>query len=136
MRHFAASACLALLLTGCGESGSPMQSTWEGLPASDWARLTKDTNVETRRRAVVALGELGLPDASESVPALADATADEDPAVRLMALQSLEKLAPKASKAQAKVTRAMSDKNKVIMKQAMKTFKAIELAKPSPLNPN
>jgi hypothetical protein len=47
---------------------------------------------------------------------------------------SLEKLAPRALKAQPAVGRAINDKEKVIMKQAIKTYRAIELARPSALN--
>ncbi len=62
--------------------------------------------------------------------------ADEDPGVRFQALHSLGLLAPKAGKAQGAVGRAMSDKNKGVAKEAMKTFKLIEMAKPSALNGN
>jgi hypothetical protein len=48
-----------------------------------------------------------------------------------MSLKSLEKLAPKARKAQDAVSRTIKDKNKLVMKQAVKTFKAIEMAKPT-----
>lgn len=134
MRRLAATACLSLLLIGCGSHGFRGEATWEGHSTSDWVRLAKDDDVEARRKAVTALGELGLSEAGESVPALTDAVADPDPLVRLLALQSLEKLAPRESKAEAAVGRAINDKHKAIARQAMTTLKAIELARPSPLN--
>jgi HEAT repeat protein len=134
MRKLAATACLALLLFGCGENGLHTEATWEGRSTSQWVQLAKDDDVEARRKAVTALGELGLTEASDTVPTLTEAVADPDPAVRLLALRSLEKLAPKASKAQPAVGKAINDKNKTIAKQAMKTLRAIEVAKPSPLN--
>jgi HEAT repeat protein len=129
MRKLTATACLALLLLGCGESGA----TYEGYTTGQWCELAKDDDVERRRKAVFVLGELGLTEADETVPTLAGAVADPDPEVRRVALQSLEKLAPKAKKAQGAVGRAINDKNKAVLKQALQTYKAIELAKPSPL---
>jgi HEAT repeat protein len=134
MRKLLATACLALLLLGCGEGSFHNEAMYEGYTTLQWCELAKDDDVEKRRKAVFVLGELGLTEADDTVPVLAQAVADHDANVRLRALQSLEKLAPQAKKAQGAVGRAMNDKNKVVMKQAMKTFKAIELAKPSPLS--
>jgi HEAT repeat protein len=136
MRKSAATVCLALLLFGCGDNGFRSEASYDGYKTSDWVQLAEDEDVEWRRKAVVALGELGPSEADDSVPALAKACADPDPYVRLSALRSLEKLAPKARKAAPAVTRALNDKNKVIVKQALKTAKAIEMARPSPLNNN
>jgi hypothetical protein len=138
MRKLIAAACpamllLAMLLTGCDNS-LQQEATYEGINTAGWVELVKDDDVEWRRRAAVVLGELGLTEADETVPALAGACSDPDAHVRLMALKSLEKLAPKARKAQGPVSRAINDKNKLVMKQAIKTYKAIEMAKPSPLN--
>jgi len=136
MRKLSATACLALLLVGCDYTYFREDVTYEGRTAEQWVELTRDDDVEMRKKAVTMLGEIGLPEAERSVPALARATADADVVVRLLALQQLEKLAPKAKKAQGAVTKAFSDKNKTVVKQALKTFKAIELARPSALNGN
>jgi hypothetical protein len=138
MRKLIAAACLALvllaiLLTGC-DSTFQKEATYEGINTAGWVELVKDDDVEWRRRAAVVLGELGLTEADETVPALAGACSDPDTHVKLMALKSLEKLAPKGKKAQGAVSRAINDKNKLVMKQAIKTYKAIEMAKPSALN--
>jgi hypothetical protein len=135
MRNLAAAACLTLLLFGC-ERAFRDEASYEGYTTSQWADALSQDNqdVEMRRKAAFVLGELGLSEADESVPALANACSDPDIHVRINALRSLEKLAPKAKKAEGAVGRAMNDKNKVVLKQALKTFKAIELAKPSALN--
>ncbi len=135
MRKLTATACLALLLLGC-DNALREEATYEGYPTSSWAALAtaRDEGVDRRRKAVIVLGELGLTEADRSVPALQEALTDPDPDVRLLALKSLGKLAPKASKAQPAVGRAFNDKNKYIAKEAMKTYKLIEMSKPSGLN--
>jgi hypothetical protein len=133
MRKLAATACLALLLLGCDRSFRD-EATYEGYTTSQWVDELTDDDVEKRRKAAFVLGELGLDESDDTVPALAKACADPDAHVRLVSLRSLEKLAPKARKAEGAVGRAISDKNKLVMKQAIKTYKAIELAKPSGLN--
>jgi HEAT repeat protein len=132
MRKFAAAG-LCLLL-GCSDNAFQREATYEGRPTSEWVQLAADDDVERRRNAVAVLGELGLTEADQSVPALAKAVGDADPYVRLLALKSLEKLAPKAKKAEGPVGRALSDKNKVIVKQALQTLKAINAAQPSALH--
>jgi HEAT repeat protein len=133
MRKLVLAACLALLPLGC-DSLHP-EATYDGVTTSDWIEYLHDeTNTDRRVQAATALGELGLDEAGDTVPELAKAVGDPQPRVRLAALQSLQKLAPKARKAQGAVGRAISDKNKVVAKQAMKTFRSIELAKPSAIN--
>ncbi|HEX5272119.1 MAG TPA: HEAT repeat domain-containing protein [Gemmataceae bacterium] len=132
MRKLTATACLALLLVGCGRMQE--EASYEGLTTSQWIEELSNEDVNTRRKAAIVLGELGLTEAEQTVPALANACGDADTLVKIYALQSLERLAPKAKKAQNAVGRAMSDKHKVVLKQAMRTFKAIEMAKPSALN--
>jgi HEAT repeat protein len=134
MRKFAAAACLALLTLGC-ENAFREEATYEGAPTSSWAALATDRgeDVERRRKAVEVLGELGPTEADRTVPALRDALTDPDAEVRLLALRALGKLAPKASKAQAAVGRAINDRNKYVAKEAMRTYRAIEKAKPSAL---
>jgi HEAT repeat protein len=134
MRKLAATACLTLLLlVGC-ERAFKDEATYEGLTTSQWVEDLSDDDVEKRRHAAIVLGELGLSEADETVPPLAKACSDPDVHVRYAALQSLEKLAPKAKKAEAAVGRAINDKHKAVVKQAIKTYKAIEMAKPSALN--
>ncbi len=134
MRKLAATACLALLLlTGCGKSFQD-EASYEGLTTSMWIEDLHNEDVNKRRAAALALGELGPSEAEETVPELANACSDPDTEVKIYALRSLEKLAPKAKKAEGAVGRAMNDKNKKVLKQAIKTFKAIELARPSALN--
>jgi HEAT repeat protein len=135
MRQLAATACLTLLLFGC-DNLVREEASYEGYTTSQWAMLAtdQDADVERRREAVAALGELGLSEADKSVPALKEAVADPDAHVRLLALQALQKLAPKAATAQPAVGRAFNDKNKAVVKQALKTYRAIEMAKPSGLN--
>ncbi|HKI33962.1 MAG TPA: HEAT repeat domain-containing protein [Gemmataceae bacterium] len=135
MRKLAATASLALLLLGC-ENSFREEAVWEGVSTSGWVEQLQDDDVEKRRKAAEVLGELGPTEADLTVRPLADALKDTDAHVRLMALKSLEKLAPKASKVQPAVGRAMNDKNKIIARQAMTTYKAIEMAKPSALNNN
>jgi HEAT repeat protein len=134
MRKFAATACLALLLIGC-ERTFQDPVIYEGMTTQQWVEdLSDENNVERRRKAAVVLGELGLSEAEETVEPLAKACSDPDLQVRLNSLRSLEKLAPKAKKAEGAVGRAMSDKNKTVLKQAIRTYKAIEMARPSALN--
>jgi HEAT repeat protein len=134
MRKPVVTAFLALLLLPGCERSFQDEATYEGVTTSQWIELLTDDDVEKRRKAAFVLGELGLTEADETVPPLAQACSDPDVNVRLIALKSLEKLAPKAKKAQGAVGRAMNDKNKTVLKQAIKTFKAIEMAKPSALN--
>lgn len=134
MRKLAATVCLTLLLLPGCERSFRDEATYEGYTTSQWVEELSDDNVEKRRKAAFVLGELGLDEADDTVPALATACADPDIQVRLAALKSLEKLAPKARKASGAVGRAISDKNKLVCKQAIKTYKAIELARPSALN--
>jgi hypothetical protein len=142
MRKRIAVVCLALLLVGLTllhagcENSFREEAVWEGVSTSGWVELLQDDDVEKRRKAAEVLGELGLTEADLTVRPLADALKDSDAHVRLMALKSLEKLAPKATKVQAAVGRAINDKNKIVAKQAMKTYKTLELAKPSPLSNN
>jgi HEAT repeat protein len=136
MRKLAATLCLTLmLLPGCERSFRD-EATYEGYTTSQWIEELKDDDVAKRRKAAFVLGELGLDEADDTVPELAKACADPDANVRLMSLRSLEKLAPKAKKAEGAVGRAISDKNKLVLKQAIKTYRAIEMARPSPLNGN
>jgi HEAT repeats len=139
MRKPVAAACLTLFLLGCDDLAFHKEATYQGRSTSEWISFTTpDNEVQLRRKAVKVLGELGLTETDQTVPALgklvADSTADKDPIVRLLALKSLEKLAPKAKKAYGAVGRAMNDKVKPVSKQAMLTFKAIELAKPSAIS--
>src|SRR6476646_9041375 len=99
MRKFAATACLALLMLGC-DSAFREEATYEGAPTSSWVALAtdRDEDVERRRKAVEVLGELGLTESDQTVPALKEAVTDPDAHVRLLALQALAKLAPKANK--------------------------------------
>jgi hypothetical protein len=133
MRKLATAACLSLLLLGCEKSYQD-EAMYEGYSTSQWVEELSDDNVDKRRKAAFVLGELGLTETDETVPPLAKACTDPDIQVRLAALRSLEKLAPKAKKAEGAVGRAISDKNKSVCKQAIKTYKAIEMAKPSALN--
>ncbi len=133
MRKFAATACLALLLLGC-ERSFQNEAIYEGYTTSQWVEELSDDNADKRRKAAFVLGELGLSEAELTVPALAKAVPDPNVDVRLTALRSLEKLAPKASRYQGVVGRAMNDKDKEVLKQALRTYKAIEMAKPSALN--
>jgi HEAT repeat protein len=133
MRKLAATACLTLLLLGCERSFRD-EASYEGYTTSQWVEELSDDDVEKRRKAAFVLGELGLSEADLTVEPLGKACTDPDAHVRLVSLRSLEKLAPKAKKAEGAVGRAMSDKNKLVLKQAIKTFKAIEMAKPSALN--
>jgi len=135
MRKLYTTACLALLLVGCERSFQD-EATYEGVSTSGWVEEAKNDNVEKRRKAAEVLGELGPTEADLTVPALKDLVADEDAHVRLMALRSLGKIAPKAGKASGAVGRAMSDKNKTVAKEAMRTLRLIEMAKPSALNGN
>jgi hypothetical protein len=130
-----ATACLALLLLGC-DNAFREEATFEGYQTSSWCLLLTDRtqDVERRRKAAIVLGDLGLTEADRSVPALQEALTDPDPDVRIYTLKSLAKLAPRANKAQAAVGRAMNDKNKFIAKEAIKTYRVIEMAKPSGLN--
>jgi HEAT repeat protein len=135
MRKLICTAGLALLLLGC-ENAIQGEAEYEGVPTSGWVALATDRtqDVERRRKAVKALGELGLTETDETVPALAEALTDPDEGVRYYSLLSLEKLAPKAAKAQPAVGRAMNDKNRAIAKQAIRVYRVIEMARPSALN--
>jgi hypothetical protein len=135
MRKLTATACLAVLLLGCDYTFHE-DVTYEGRTTEEWVKLTQDDDMDTRLKAIEMLGQIGPIEASQSVPALARSVSDVEPRVRLEALRQLETLAPKAKKAEHAVTRAMNDKNKIVAKQAMKTFKAITLAQPSALNGN
>src|SRR5262245_21207085 len=114
MRKLAAAACLALLMMGC-ESAFRDEATYEGAPTSSWVALArdKDEDVERRCKAVEVLGDLGLTEADQTVPALQEVLTDAEPRIKLLSLQALAKLAPKASKAQGAVGRAINDKNKI-----------------------
>jgi HEAT repeat protein len=133
MRKLAATACLALLLLGC-ERTFQNEAIYEGYTTSQWIEELSDDDVDKRRKAAFVLGDLGLTEADLTVPELVKAVKDPDAHVRITALKSLEKLAPKASRYEGAVGRAMNDKNKLVANQAMKTFRAIELARPSALN--
>jgi hypothetical protein len=138
MHKFAATACLAFLMLGC-DLVNREEPLYEGRTYDDWIQLSdvnQNEDVSLRTKAVRILGELGPYEPDLMIPALAKVTTDPIPNIRLMALKELETLAPKAKKAQPAVGRAMSDKDKHVAKQAMKTYKAIEMAKPSALTGN
>jgi HEAT repeat protein len=133
MRKLAATACLTLLLLGC-ENNLTEEAMIEGLYTSDWVEQAKDDDVEKRRKAVEVLGQLGPTETDKTVPALIDALSDEDVQVRLLALRSISQLGGKARKAQPAVGRAINDKDKRVVKEAITVYRQLELAKPSALN--
>lgn len=133
MRKLVATACLALLLLGC-ENPLREEAMIEGVSTSGWVEMAKDDDVEVRRKAVEVLGELGPTETDQTVPALAEAVADSDAHVRLLALRSIGRLGGKARAAQPAVGKAITDKNKIVAKEAMKVYRQLELSKPIALN--
>ncbi len=127
-------ACLILLPLGC--QGYHEEASLNGLTTSDWVQvLQEDEDVEKRRTAAIVLGDFGTPEADLTVKPLATAVEkDADIGVRLNALKAIAKLGPKGRKAQGAVARALNDPHKVVQKEAMKTFKVLEMSKPSALN--
>jgi HEAT repeat protein len=135
MRKHVATAYLALLLLSGCESAFREEAVWEGGSTSYWVEMTKDEDLEKRRNAVKVLGELGPTEADQTVPALIETLKDDDDAVRYYSLTSLGKIGPvKARPAQSAVGKAIQDRHKQIRKEALKLYREIELAKPSPIN--
>jgi HEAT repeat protein len=125
MRKLVVTACLALLLSGC-ESAFREEGEYNGVTTSQWIEQLHDENVEKRREAAQALGELGPPEAEQTAPELATATGDADRAVRFYAIRSIGKLGLKGAKpAKAAVARAINDPDKGVMKEAMRVYRQI-----------
>ena len=96
MRKFAATACLALLLLGC-ERSLQNEAILRGLyhqPVG--GGIVRGQTRTSGARPPSSSASWVSPKPTQIVPALAQAVADPDPGVRLAALKSLEKLAPKA----------------------------------------
>jgi HEAT repeat protein len=129
-----AAAALALALSGC-ERMIREETTLDGLTTSQWIeRLEDEEDVEARREAAQKLGELGADEADLTVAPLIKAVHDADPLVRLYAIEALGQIGPKARRAATAVGRAVNDKDKRVMKAAIRVFRQLEMSKPSALN--
>jgi HEAT repeat protein len=135
MRKLLAAAFLAVLFVGCNNGITHEEANYEGYTTTDWIDRLHSEEIEVRRDAAKAMGELGPEEASSTVPALIQSLKDEDTLVRLYSIRSLSKLGPvKSRSASAAVGRAINDKDKRVAKEAIKLYKEIELAKPSAIN--
>ena len=81
------SLCIGLLLIGCIKEESA-EAAFQGKPVSHWIRMLKDKDASSRRKAAIALGEIG-PRAREGVPALTQALRDQDAEVHYRAAIAL-----------------------------------------------
>ena len=85
------SLCIGLLFIGCINETSA-EATYQGKPVSHWVRMLKDKDTPSRRKAALALGEIG-PRAMEAVPALTHALLqDQDNEVHYRAAIALESI--------------------------------------------
>ncbi len=135
MRKLLAATFLAVLVVGCKNNITHEEGNFEGLYTSQWIEQLHSEDVEVRRNAARAMGELGPEEADSTVPALIESLKDPDSGVRLSSIQALSKLGPvKARPASGALGRAINDKDKRVAKAAIALYKEVEMAKPSALN--
>jgi hypothetical protein len=110
------------------------EAEYQGVPTSGWVDRMKHDDVEVRREAAAALGELGTTEVHQTLPVLIEALKDSDRHVKLNALGSLDKLGAKARKARTAVAKAINDPDKIVANKAIAVYRRLELSQPSSLN--
>jgi len=117
------SICLAALPWGCGGTKEPVLAY--GKPVNHWLQELKKPESRARKKAVLALGQIGGAD-PEAIPALIIAVKDPDAEVREKAILALLHLGPAAKDAIPALTEAQNDVDPAIQAQAKKALERIQ----------
>jgi HEAT repeat protein len=123
---FAISFFLIPLLAGCGKK-EPVQAY--GKPVAHWLEELRKPNAKARKKAVLALGQIGTAD-PETIPALIAAVKDTDAMVKETAILALLHIGPPAKDAVPALIQTQSDPDPAIRAKAKKALDRIqEMAK-------
>jgi HEAT repeat protein len=115
-------AALLPLLTGCGESGTPVIA--RGKPVAHWLSELKSPSAKARKQAVFSLGLVGVKDAA-AVPAVIGALRDTDVEVRRTAALALLNIGPAANEAVPALEQAGNDPDAKVRSYARKAVEHI-----------
>jgi HEAT repeat protein len=116
-------AGLVVLVVGCGGARKVDYSV-----PSLVKTLKEDKDPNMRYWAAESLGRLG-PEASEAVPALAEALKDEDKMVRMGAAYALAEIGPAARQAVPALQQALKDPEQEVRDAAAYTLKRLAARK-------
>jgi HEAT repeat protein len=106
-------------LAGCGKEKEPVTS--HGKPVSHWLDALKDPDPARRKKAVKALGHVGISDPA-AVQAVSGALKDEDAGVRAQAALALLYLGPAAKDAVPDLEQAQGDPDPTVQTYARKAL--------------
>jgi HEAT repeat protein len=107
---------------GCGKK-EPVKAY--GQPVAHWLEELKKPDAKVRKKAVVALGQIGTAD-PEAIPALIGALKDQDQAVKEKAIFALLQIGPAAKDAIPALTQAQDDPDPTLSTQAKKALARIQ----------
>ena len=122
MRHRIVLCVLLCSFVGCVAKKEPL--TAHGKPVAFWVEALKRPDPKARKRAVVALGQVGKADPA-AIPALAVALADPDPRVRDEAVLALLKIGPDAREALPALENVRRDRDATVRDHAAKAIARI-----------
>jgi HEAT repeat protein len=114
---------LVLLLTGCEKQDAPLTS--HDKPVAHWLAEIRKPDSKARKKAVVALGHVGIVDAA-AIPALIGAGKDPDATVRTKAVLALLNIGPDAQDALPVLNDALKDKDSIVRTYAAKAVQRIQ----------
>lgn len=115
-------ALLFCLLVGCASKTVP--PTVHGKPVAFWVDESKRPDPKARKKAVVALGQVGKADPA-AIPALVVALADADSRVRNEAVLALLKIGPAAKEALPALENLRRDREPTVRDHAAKAIARI-----------
>lgn len=122
MRNRILLAVFVWSLFGCAGKKEPV--IVHGKPVAYWVDESKRPDPKARKKAVVALGQVGKADPA-AIPALVGALADLDPRVRGEAVLALLKIGPDAKDALPALENARRDRDATIRDHANKAIARI-----------
>jgi HEAT repeats len=122
IRHRMVLGLLLCFFVGCAAKKEPL--TAHGKPIGHWLDELKRPDPKARKKAVVALGQVGKAD-PVAIPALIGALADPDPRVRGEAVLALLKIGPDAKEALPALEEARRDRDATIRDHANKAITRI-----------
>jgi HEAT repeat protein len=113
----------AILLSGCAKKHKPI--TANGKPVGHWLEELKNPDPKARKKAAVALGNVGRADPA-AIPALIAVLKDRDATVRDSAVLALLNIGPKARDAIPALTEARYDKDATVRSHAVKAVERVQ----------
>ena len=115
------------LLAGCGSRQESARAY--GQPIDHWLAELKKPDSRTRKKAVVALGQIGATD-QRTIPALIGALKDQDATVKEKAIVALLQIGPAAKEAIPELTQAQKDADPALGALAKKALDRIQAGEP------